>query len=64
MLILSDALWGLRELLDTNPRLIESSLTPIIQTCARILGDEVIKSSLLHNSIYPLYRMPKSGKLS
>jgi hypothetical protein len=36
-----DAIWGLRELLDTNPRLMETSLTPIIQACARIVGDEV-----------------------
>ena len=36
-----DALLGLRELLEANPELIEPSLTTLLNTCARIIGDEV-----------------------
>ncbi|KAF8519064.1 hypothetical protein JB92DRAFT_2900438 [Gautieria morchelliformis] len=44
-----DAIWGIRELLDTNPQLMGTSLTPVIQACARIVGDEdaEVRKSLL-----------------
>ncbi|KAF8576820.1 hypothetical protein K439DRAFT_1397060 [Ramaria rubella] len=38
--IRKDALCGLRELLDNHPELMETSLTPVIQACARVVGDE------------------------
>jgi pre-rRNA-processing protein IPI1 len=45
---LSDAIWGLRELLETHPGLMETSLTSIIQACARVAADEVLlEASLL-----------------
>jgi hypothetical protein len=37
----TDALLGLRELLEANPQLIDSSLTTLINTCVRIIADEV-----------------------
>lgn len=39
--ILLDALLGLRELLQANPWMIESSLTSLVNACVRIIGDEV-----------------------
>ncbi|KAF8516107.1 hypothetical protein BU17DRAFT_51113 [Hysterangium stoloniferum] len=38
-----DAILGLRELLEAHPALVHSSLTPIIQTCARIISDEDVE---------------------
>jgi len=36
-----DAIAGLRELLEGYPHLVEASLSSVIQTCARLIGDEV-----------------------
>jgi hypothetical protein len=43
----TDALLGLRELLEANPQLIDPSLTTLINACVRIIGDEVRQSGLI-----------------
>jgi pre-rRNA-processing protein IPI1 len=37
----SDAIAGLRELLDAHPIILESSLTTLINAAVRLVGDEV-----------------------
>ncbi|KAJ7786421.1 hypothetical protein B0H16DRAFT_1446174 [Mycena metata] len=51
-----DAIAGLRELLDANPSILESSLTPLINAAVRLVGDEA--SWTLEMSPMPVNGLP------
>ncbi|KAJ7169975.1 hypothetical protein C8R46DRAFT_219616 [Mycena filopes] len=55
-----DAIAGLRELLDANPNILESGLTPLIQAAVRLVGDEdaQVRKSLLDFFIWLFPRIP------
>ena len=38
---LTDALAGLRELFSEHPGILEPSTAPVVQSCSRLIGDEV-----------------------
>ena len=62
---LSDAILGLRELLEIHPHLILAHLTPLITGCVRLIGDEASDlQKYCSIRIYPSSRMRMSEKLS
>ncbi|KAJ7706080.1 hypothetical protein B0H17DRAFT_973090 [Mycena rosella] len=55
-----DAIAGLRELLDGHPEILESSLTILINTAVRVVGDEdaSVRKSLLEFFVWIFPRIP------
>lgn len=59
----ADAIMGLRELLESHWELLDSSLTPLISGCVRIIGDEVREYACGHRATHPKYcRMQVSAR--
>ena len=56
----TDALLGLRELLEANPQLIDSSLATLINTCVRVIADEVSQPRFEYAAFLEIYRTQRT----
>ncbi|KAI0800897.1 hypothetical protein C8Q74DRAFT_1314301 [Fomes fomentarius] len=56
-----DAILGLRELLETHPELITTHLTPLVNSCVRLIGDEdaSVRKGLLSFFTWLFHQVPR-----